>query len=237
MATEKVNYDIKVYDNFIEIIPKGGVKDNSIYEIKLKGLVGANGEEFEDETIKFVTAMTPMYCNKMDVSSLLDIVEIPEDIILYNIREASRYADYVYEQAYKRKKLNKNNIPFEVKEFTRFKAAKDCMLKIYMALVSDNVIEGTLGEVTFKLRDQVPDIKKILDYLDKEIQKWLDAIQGYHIEGRARMRTAIKGYHHGGRNPMSSLESSITPKSVPVSLDRGVYWCTQRNSMMELWTL
>ena len=61
-----------------------------------------------------------------------------------------------------------------------------------MSLVTDNVVEGTLGEVKFKTRDQVPDIKKILDYLDLEIGKWLDAIRGYDLEGRAKMENSYK---------------------------------------------
>ena len=223
MTTKKVKFQIKVFDNFIEIIPEEGVKDNSIYEIRLNNLKAINGTYVGSDPIKFATAMTPMYCNIIDVSSLMDIVDIPEDIILYNIREASRYADYIFEREYYGKKINQNKIPFEVKEFVRYKAAKDCLLKIYMSLVSNNVVEGTLGEVTFKTRDQVPDIKKLLDYLDKEIKKWYDAIEGYHSEGRVRMKTAIRGYHHGGANPMRGAEKRITPKGVPLSLDRGVY--------------
>ena len=224
MAVEKVKFDIKVFDNFIEIIPRDGVKDNSVYEIKLNGIrPQGDGCFVGDNTVKIATAMNPMYCNIMDVSSLLDVVDIPEDIILYNIREASKYASYIYESAFKNKKIKDNNIPFAVKEFTRYKAAKDCLLKIYMSLVSDNVIDGTLGDVNFKTRDQLPDIKKVLDYLDAEINKWLNAIRGYDLEGRARMKSAIRGYHHGGRNPMTSSEKKVTPKGVPLSMNRGVY--------------
>lgn len=223
MAIKKIDYQIKVFDNFIEIIPAEGVKDNSIYEIKLNNLKATNGTYVGSDPIKFATAMTPMYCNIIDVASLMDIVDIPEDIILYNIREASRYADYIFERKFYGKKINSNKIPFEIKEFVRYKAAKDCMLKIYMSLVSNNVVQGALGDITFKTRDQVPDIKKLLDYLDSEIKKWYDAIEGYHSEGRAKMKTAIRGYHHGGINPMSSFEKKATPKGVPLSFNRGVY--------------
>lgn len=224
MAVERVKFDIKVFDNYIEIIPRDGVKDNSIYEIKLRGIKPlSDGSYIGDENVKIITAMDPMYCSIMDVSSLLDIVDIPEDIVLYNIREASRYASYIYETTFINKKIDIKKIPFAIKEFTRYKAAKDCLLKIYMSLVTDNIVEGTLGEVKFKTRDQVPDIKKILDYLDLEIGKWLDAIRGYDLEGRAKMKTAIRGYHHGGRNPMTSFEKKQTPKRVPVGMNRGVY--------------
>ena len=225
MRSKKVPFDIKIYDNYIEIIPKEGVKDNSLYEVQLKNLRPANSiDEIEDFTVKFVTAMTPMFATILDVSSLIDIVEIPEDIVLYNIREASKYAEYIYDIVHKRrKKINHDNIPFAVKEFTRYKAAKDCLMKIYMSLVSDKMVEGELGEVKFKVRESIPDLKKLLEYLDKEINKWLDAIKGHDLEGRACMKTAVKGYHHGGLNPRRSIDKKRTPKPVSLSFDRGVY--------------
>ena len=215
MAVERIDYDIKVFDNFIEIIPKDGMKDNSVYEVRLRGLRAlCSGDDIEETTVKFVTAMTPMYCGIMDVASLLDIVDIPEDIVLYNIREASKYAAYIFETANKKTKPNtkidEKNIPFAVKEFTRFKAAKDCLLKIYMSLINDNVVEGTLGEVVFKTRDQLPDIKKILEYLDSEIAKWLDAIRGFDLEGRARMQTTVRGRYASPILQPMGLNSMLT---------------------------
>ena len=224
MFDKKIKTNIKIYDNYIEITPEEGMKDNSIYKINLKNVYSVNGDEYNgEEIIKITTEMTPLFCNIIDVNSLLNIDNIDEEIILYHIREASKYAEYVYEKVFKNKTINKNKIPIAIKEFTRYKAAKECLLKIYMSLVTDNVVEGKLGDVTFKLRDQLPDIKKLLDYLDSEILKWLDAIQGYDLEGRAMMKTAIRGYNHGRINPMTNYEKYTTPKRVPIGLNRGVY--------------
>ena len=82
-----------------------------------------------------------------------------------------------------------------------------------MALATNKMLEGTLGEVKFKVREEIPDLKKVLEYLDDEIQKWLDALKGYELEGRAITETAIKGYRHMYYNP----------KKVPLSMNRGVY--------------
>ncbi len=121
MATESVKFDIKVFDNFIEIIPKDGIKDNSIYEIKLKGIKPTNdGIYTGEESVKIITAMNPMYCSIMDVSSLLDVVDIPEDIVLYNIREASKYASYIYETTFISRKININKIPYGRLMFTDY---------------------------------------------------------------------------------------------------------------------
>jgi hypothetical protein len=237
---EKVTFDVKVYDNFIEIIPKDGMKDNSLYEVKLNGLKSLEFKEnIDGVNFKFVTNMSPLFCNLNDVRVLLDDIDVSEDIVLYNIREASNYANYVYDLAYASyhgtsyvkehnlyhnvTKLDSTNIPFAVREFTRYKAAKECLLKAYMSLATDDVVQGALGDVSWKTREQVPDIMKIIQYLDAEVSKWLEAIRGFDLEGRARMRTAIRGYNHGGINPRTYTERKITPKAVPVSMDRGVY--------------
>lgn len=197
MPSEKIDFNIKYFNNYIEIIPLTEIKDNSIYEIKISNLKSLKTlENIEIDNIVFTTAMTPLFCNIIDVESLLDIIEIPEKIILYNIREASKYAEYIFQYFNKNKILDRENIPFEVKNFTRYKAAKDCLLKIYMSLATSKLVEGTLGEIKFKGKETVPDLKKILDYLDLELKKWEDAIKGYEFEGRASMQTAIKGYRY-----------------------------------------
>lgn len=223
MALEKVNYEVKVFGSHIEIIPTDKMKDNSLYEIKLNNLKTTSNQSVPDQTISFLTAFTPMYCAVTDVKTILSDMEIDDTTILYNIRAASRYADYIYEQTYHGKKIKVDKgIPFEVSEFTRFRAAKDCLLKVYMSLASDNIVSGALGDVNFKLREDVPDLSKLLKYLDEEIDKWKDAIRGYHLEGRSRMTSAIRGYHHGGINPMYGAERREPYKSVPLRMDRGV---------------
>lgn len=199
MPSEKIDFEIKYFNNYIEIYPNGEIEDNSIYEIKITNLKSLKTlENVEIEDIVFTTAMTPLFCEIIDVESLLDIIEIPEKMILYNIREASKYAEYIYQYHNKNRNsyLDYDNIPFIIKNFTRYKAAKDCLLKIYMSLATSKLVEGTLGEVKFKGKETVPDLKKILDYLDLELKKWEDAIKGYEFEGRAMMKTAIKGYKY-----------------------------------------
>lgn len=225
MPIEKVDCTLEILDNFLEIKPIAPLKNDSIYEIKVKGLTSLNGNVPLDVIkVKFVTEMTPMFCSIMGVESLLDIIHIPEDIILYNIREASKYAEYIFDLIHKgKKKIDKDNVPFAVREFTRFKAARDCVMKIYMSLATSKTVEGTLGEVKFKNKEQIPDLKKILEYLDKEINKWLDAIKGHELEGRSEIKTAVRGYHHGGLNSRTSSDRKVTPKPVPLDLGRGTY--------------
>lgn len=189
---EKVEYTIKVFDNFIEITPVNGVKDNSIYEIRIKDLKALDGSyTIESETIKFCTALTPSYVDIQAVQSLIDSTEIAEDKILYHIREASRFVDYIIKESRLRIDL-KNDIPFEVTQFVKYKAAHECLLRFYIERASDGGTKGTLGDVTFENKETLPDIKGLLKSLKTEIKTWEDAVKGFKLEGRIRPRSAIK---------------------------------------------
>ena len=46
---EKVNFTVNIIDNILEIIPTDGVKNNSIYEISVKGLKPYIEKNYIDE--------------------------------------------------------------------------------------------------------------------------------------------------------------------------------------------
>jgi hypothetical protein len=187
---EKIEFEIKVYDNYIELIPTNGVLDNSVYEIKLKNLKEYQGKrELETQTVKLCTALTPAYTNIQAVQSLIQDTKVPEDIILYHIREASKYADYISDTS----TINATNPSFEVTQFVKYKAAHECLLRFYVEKASGGGLKGTLGDIQFEESAKIPDITPLLKTLKQEIETWLDAIKGYKLEGRAKPLSALRG--------------------------------------------
>lgn len=193
---EKVKFTVKVFDNFLEIIPCDGVKDNAIYEIKLKDLKQENGNnKLEAATIKFCTKMTPAYTSLEAVKSLVENCNVPDETILYHIREASKYADYIKrcKTSYGRPvmQLDPEMDTFQKEQFAKYKAAYECMLRFYMDKAAENGLKGTLGDITFDTTTKLPDISKLLATLKKEVEEWELALQG-HTNIRASMRTGVK---------------------------------------------
>jgi hypothetical protein len=187
MGVEKVQFEIKVFDNYIEITPIGGVKDNSIYEIKLKNLKEANGKKtLESATVKLCTAITPAYASIQSVNSLIESCNVPDDIILYHIREASRFVEYITGQSY-------TSVPFEVEQYVKYKAAYECVLRFHIDRASEGGQKGQLGDVVFDKSNQLPDITALLKTLKAETTSWMDSVRGYKIEGRAKPLSAVKG--------------------------------------------
>lgn len=211
---EKVKYTIKVFDNFLEIIPCDGVKDNSIYEIKLKNLKQENGSNtLESETVTFCTKMTPAYTSLEAVKSLVENCNVPDETILYHIREASKYADYIKrcKNAYGRPvlQLDPEMDHFQKEQFTKYKAAYECMLRFYMDKAAENGLKGTLGDITFDTTTKLPDISKLLATLKKEVEDWELALQG-HTNIRASMRTGVKS--SGSTSYEASTKAAASPE-------------------------
>lgn len=217
---ERVKFCVKVFDNFLEIIPCDGVKDNSIYEIRLKDLKEENGyKSLDAETVKFCTKMTPAYTSLESVKALVENCNIPEETILYHIREASKYADYIQKC---KASYGKPNIvldpeidKFQKEQFAKYKAAYECVLRFYMDKAAEFGLKGTLGDISFDTNTKLPDISKLLETLKKAVDEWQLAIEG-HTNIRAGIRTGVK-------SSTSSSYNASTKASQPPEFSRRTY--------------
>lgn len=186
---ERVKCNITSFDNYLEILPVNGFKDNSIYEITLNNIKDINGNVFSKKFTLY-TKLSPIFSDINAVKSLVDEIEISDSTILYNIREASRYAEYI-----KGEKIDQDNVPFEVSQFVKYRAAHECLLNFSIKESSTLGVSGKVGDVTFNEKETNRDISKLLKSFLDEVNKWMDAVKGYGNEGRAQMQTAVKGYY------------------------------------------
>lgn len=186
---ERVEFDLKVYDNFIEIIPNGEIKDNSIYEIRIGSIKALDkNKSAENLKLEFATQLTPSYCSLEAVNSLVESYQIPEDKILYYIREASLFAEYVKGTSYE-----KDNVPFEVVQYVKYKAAYDSLMRFLIEKSSHIGVRGQIGEISFENPSDFPIAKDLLKELKDEIAKWEEHLKGYGFAGRAKPLSAIRG--------------------------------------------
>lgn len=185
---EKIKFDVKVYDNYLEIIPLSPMKDNSTYTITIKGLKSENGDIFSGKYV-ISTKLTPLYSDIYAVRSIIDGIEIPDDVILYHIREASRFVDYMKNGM----SIDENKVPFEVSQFVKYHAAHECILRHNVHTSSSIGMKGTVGNVSFEEKESNRDISNLLCTLRKEADKWKDEVRGFKLEGRAKLLSAVKG--------------------------------------------
>jgi hypothetical protein len=188
---EKVVQAFKVFDNFIEIKTIDPIKDNSVYEIRIKGLKALNkSKKLDSINLKVITALTPSYCSIEGINSLVEVFGIPEEKLLYYIREASRYADYVMKGTAVKDGIDPT---FEVEQFVKTKASLDALIKAYVEKAAESGSKGTLGDITFENSDSFAGIKDLIKTLKEELKKWEDAMRGYYNEGRAKPKATKIG--------------------------------------------
>ena len=183
----EVNFTVNVYDNYIEITPDAVIADNEIYEIVLNDLKDISGASFSNQTIEIITKLTPSYVTDLDVRMLLGDINITDKILLYQIREASKFAQYISNQI-------TDPVNFEVKQFIAYKAAENCLLAFYLeSAANSSGKKGQLGDVSFENANKTTDISELLKYIKDETTFWLERARGYGLEGRTKPLLARPG--------------------------------------------
>ena len=184
---EVLKFRARTFDNYLEIIPEEGFEDNCVYEIRLKDVKSTKGNILENTTLKLCTEFSPMYVDILAVKTLISRIDIEDETIMYNIREASKFADYVSPDI-----IDKNNVPYKVTQLVRYKAAYECLLTYIISISSTNKLSGTVGDVVFSESESSKDLTDLLKTLADLIDEWTDAVKGYELEGRAKMKAGVK---------------------------------------------
>lgn len=191
----------------IEISLLEELKPNSKYTLKIIAIENIFGDTYSADIV-FNTQMKPMYCDLEAVTSLIGEYKISDDVILYHIREASKFADYI--ASLDCREIDEDNLPFSVTQLVKYYAAHECLLRHTIDLSSSTGLSGTVGNVTFSEKETTKDISKLLKHFCDEIDKWKDAINGYGNEGRARMQTTIRGRYASPMLQPMGLNSMLT---------------------------
>ena len=191
---EYVDFEVKIDDNFLKITPVGGVKDNSVYEIRFKRIDSVlKNKTLKDKKIKIISNLTPCYIGIESVRILAEVFDATEEEILFYIRDASKYADYIRSHCTVVPAVE--DIKFELEQFVKTKAILDALLKGYVSKSQLAGLKGVLGNLSFENGDTLGSIQNVINYFKDELRKWGDAIRGYHLEGRNTPQSAIKSIY------------------------------------------
>lgn len=215
---ERVNVTVNIIGNCLEIVPEGGVKDNSIYTVRIPAITAEGGKKvLRNAKFDFVTAIKPAYCTVDDIKMLVDVFDIQEVDIMRMIRRASEEADFIYSNSHTPPRFDpkvpideNGKPPFEVGEFVKTKATLLALTRAYVVSGAESGLEGTLGKISFKNGDELASIRKLINDLRKEATKWQEAIRGYIFEGRNESSFALRGNKSLRATPMSVILEDYT---------------------------
>ena len=206
--------EYEVLDNMLIVTLPEDIQNNSQYEIRIKGLKSIDGKsQLDNLNYRVITELTPSYCDISDVAMLQDTFGISENTILYYIREASKYADYVMESVNTLATSNNTTvveISVPLHNFVVTKVMLDCLLKAFINKAAGAGIKGTLGKISFENTEKyASNIDDLIDALKAQLKMWLDALRGYEFEGRAAPKWAKKAYKTNDPTTFASLVNDI----------------------------
>lgn len=186
--------------------------DNSVYEFKLPDIKATNGTVLKAHKIKYITKPSIMYATINDVKNRLGDIDISDEVILYQIKEASRLIEIVVQKAYEKQNVNfdkehllelRDNIE-QIKDehslvwhFVVYKACYECLTTLYLALATrpekvKEILSDLSKEVNFNLKylkDLLDDFKgKFEDILNRVIT-FADPV--FALRGRTAMPVNI----------------------------------------------
>lgn len=190
MRKERVmcNVSIDEYDKNVLILQPyhlQGFKDDSIYEFRIPAIYDVNGTKIEPTKIKYITKPSIAYSSIKDIRTVLGDIDISDEIILRQIKDASRYAEVLLVKAHSQNNIEytkedlialrgdyeniKDNY-YYVWEFVTLKAAYESLttLYIYMATKPDKIKE-VLSDLSKELNYNLSALKDLLDNLKRRI--------------------------------------------------------------------
>ncbi len=188
METVAVTY--RVNGNTLEILPaSGSFQNNSTYSISIESLLALDGTELGPFEAKEMTAILPLYCHVFDVQALIGDLDIDEDEIVYFIRDASKYSDFITEA----RTMSTGTADYEIQQLVKYKAARDAVLRYYISHSGRSGSKGMVGEVSFEIAGSTPDLKNLLKALNEEVAKWEEKARGFIAEGRVAPVSVQRG--------------------------------------------
>ena len=247
MERERImcNINIDEIEPNVLLIQPFHLKDfdnDSIYEFKLPDLYATNGSVLKAQKIKYITKPSIMYAEIKDIRNRLGDIDISDDIILYQIKEASRLIEFYLisktELDFKKEDLieMRNNLE-ELKDtqnyiwqFVVYKSCYEALttLYIYMATKPEKVREilsDLSKEITFNLNA----IKKLLDDYKKKYEDILNMIvtfadPKFALRGRMALPVNIDlGAPYYKTNGMGGYNRAYNNYDVFSGIGRGRY--------------
>lgn len=182
-----IDITYRIEGNKLIITPDEGIRDSAKYIIKVNNILSVTGQSCNiDETI--ITAMSPLYADIIAVKSLIDSVGVPDHVILYHIKEASQFVEYIKNASY-----DDGEIPFEVRQYVKYKAAIESLLTYLASRSTYTSTKGVLNDIQFeRSAEDSKDLKDLIDLLRDELKRWEDELNDFKRRGPASPASSVK---------------------------------------------
>ena len=199
-------FEYTIFGNRLELRPIGGVKPDSLYEIRIKKLESVDGKKVLKYKVYTVASeQISNFYTLGDVNYLIDVFDASDTEVLYALKEASRFAQFLLDQipGYE----NRADLPYLLQQFCKLRATLSLVSKHAVTTSTSGKISGHIGNISFGSTESggsssssssgnAPSLSDLIKMIKAEMEIFEKLIVDptYLTMGRAEPRTGKRSY-------------------------------------------
>lgn len=199
-------FEYTIFGNRLELRPVGGVKPDSLYEIRIKKLESVDGKKVLKYKVYTVASeQISNFYTLGDVNYLIDVFDASDTEVLYALKEASRFAQFLLDQipGYE----NRADLPYLLQQFCKLRATLSLVSKHAVTTSTSGKISGHIGNISFGSTESggsssssssgnAPSLSDLIKMIKAEMEIFEKLIVDptYLTMGRTEPRTGKRSY-------------------------------------------
>ena len=200
-------FEYTIFGNRLEIKPTGGMKPDSLYEIRIKRLESVDGKKvLKYKVFTVASEQISNFYTLGDVNYLINVFDASDTEVLYALKEASQFAQFLLNQVpgYE----NRADLPYLLQQFCKLRATLSLVSKHAVTTTTSGKVSGHIGNISFGATESggssssssgngAPSLSDLIKMIKAEMEIFQKLIvdPSYLTMGRAEPRVGKRSYN------------------------------------------
>lgn len=200
-------FEYTIFGNRLEIKPTGGMKPDSLYEIRIKRLESVDGKKIlKYKVFTVASEQISNFYTLGDVNYLINVFDASDTEVLYALKEASQFAQFLLNQipGYE----NRADLPYLLQQFCKLRATLSLVSKHAVTTTTSGKVSGHIGNISFGATESggssssssgngAPSLSDLIKMIKAEMEIFQKLIvdPSYLTMGRAEPRVGKRSYN------------------------------------------
>lgn len=200
-------FEYTIFGNRLEIKPTGGMKPDSLYEIRIKRLESVDSKKvLKYKVFTVASEQISNFYTLGDVNYLINVFDASDTEVLYALKEASQFAQFLLNQipGYE----NRADLPYLLQQFCKLRATLSLVSKHAVTTTTSGKVSGHIGNISFGATESggssssssgngAPSLSDLIKMIKAEMEIFQKLIvdPSYLTMGRAEPRVGKRSYN------------------------------------------
>lgn len=200
-------FEYTIFGNRLEIKPIGGMKPDSLYEIRIKRLESVDGKKvLKYKVFTVASEQISNFYTLGDINYLINVFDASDTEVLYALKEASQFAQFLLNQipGYE----NRADLPYLLQQFCKLRATLSLVSKHAVTTTTSGKVSGHIGNISFGATESggssssssgngAPSLSDLIKMIKAEMEIFQKLIvdPSYLTMGRAEPRVGKRSYN------------------------------------------